>query len=98
MQQARSWDVATLNELRKFFKLQPHDTFEILNSDSHIKATLEELYDTTNSIELYPGLIAENAALPDTIRQGLCHGSTMTKAILLNIVALVRGDRYYTLV
>lgn len=35
MKQAREWGVATLNEVRKFFKLKPHATFrklELLNA------------------------------------------------------------------
>lgn len=31
MKQAREWDVATLNEVRKFFKLKPHATFRKLD-------------------------------------------------------------------
>lgn len=33
MQQARKWNLASLNEFRKFFQLKPHDTFEAINSD-----------------------------------------------------------------
>ena len=33
MQQARNWNLASLNEFRKFFQLKPHDTFEAINSD-----------------------------------------------------------------
>ena len=97
IEQARSWKVATLNELRRFFKLTPHETFIEMNSNPDVAATLEALYDKVDNVELYPGVVAE-AALPGTIGQGLCSGSTMSKAILLNIVALVRGDRYYTAV
>lgn len=31
MKQAREWNVATLNEVRKFFKLKPHATFRKLD-------------------------------------------------------------------
>ena len=98
MEQARSWNVATLNELRGFFQLKPHETFLEINSDREVARTLEALYGTTDSVELYPGVVAEQATLPGTIGQGLCPGSTISKAILLNTVALVRSDRYYTVV
>ena len=98
MQQARSWRVCTLNELREFFQLTPHEAFTDINPDPDVAAALEALYGTIDLVELYPGIIAEQAALPDTVGQGLCAGSTISKAILLNTVALVRGDRYYTVV
>lgn len=98
MEQARSWKVATLNELREFFQLKPHETWIEINSDPDVAATLEKLYDKVELVELYPGIVAEQATLPDTIGQGLCPGSTVSKAILLNTVALIRGDRYYTMV
>ncbi|KAF6222366.1 hypothetical protein HO133_001452 [Letharia lupina] len=97
MEQARSWKVATLNELREFFQLKPHETWIEINSDPDVAATLEKLYDKVELVELYPGIVAEQATLPDTIGQGLCPGSTVSKAILLNTVALIRGDRYYTM-
>ena len=98
MEQARSWKVATLNELREFFQLKPHETFIEINSNLDVATKLEALYSKIESVELYPGIVAEQATLPDTIGQGLCPGSTVSKAILLNTVALVRGDRYYTVV
>lgn len=98
MEQARSWKVATLNELRLFCHLKPHESYLEIISDPDVAATLEALYDTVDKVELYPGIVAEEAALPGTIGQGLCPGSTISKAVLLNIVALVRGDRYYTVV
>ena len=44
MQQARSWNLATLNEFRKFFKLKPYDTFEEINDDPEVAQSLKDLY------------------------------------------------------
>ena len=40
MQQARKWNLASLNEFRKFFQLKPHDTFEAINEDPGVAAQL----------------------------------------------------------
>lgn len=95
IEQARSWNVATFNEVRSFLRLDPPEDISDFVSDLDVIATLESLYGTTPLIELYPGLVAEQMARP-SIGQGLCPGTTTSKAILTNIVALVRGDRYYT--
>ena len=97
MMQARGWKVATLNKFRAFLKLKPHESFKEINSDLEIAATLETLYGKVDLVELYPGVVAEQATAPD-IGQGLCSGSTIAKANLLNIVGLVWGDRHYTVV
>lgn len=41
MQQARKWNLASLNEFRKFFQLKPHDTFEHINEDSVVAEQLK---------------------------------------------------------
>lgn len=63
-----------------------------------VATTLEALYGDIDLIELYPGVIAEQAAFPDKTEHGLCPGSTISQAMLLNTVTLVRGDRSYTVV
>jgi linoleate 10R-lipoxygenase len=40
IKQARKWQVATLNEFRKFFNLKPHTTFEDINPDPYVADTL----------------------------------------------------------
>jgi hypothetical protein len=97
MEQARAWGVASLNEVRKFFKLEPHKTFLDINSDPDIAASLETLYGHPDNVELYPGLNAEEAKPPMAPGSGLCSGYTVSKAILSDAVALVRGDRFYTI-
>jgi hypothetical protein len=94
--QARSWKLASLNEFRKFFKLIPHKTFEDINPDPYVAEQLKRLYDHPDFVELYPGLVVEDAKYPVTPGSGLCPGYTISRAVLSDAVALVRGDRFYT--
>ncbi|KAI2887316.1 hypothetical protein CBS63078_10725 [Aspergillus niger] len=94
--QARSWNLATLNEFRKFFDLAPYKTFEEINPDPYIAAQLKNLYDEPDLVEMYPGVIVEatkDAIVPGS---GLCTNFTISRAILSDAVSLVRGDRFYT--
>lgn len=93
--QSRSWNTATLNEFRKYFHLTPHKTFEDINSDPYISEQLKRLYDHPDYVELYPGIVVEEAKNPMTPGSGLCASFTMSRAILSDAVALVRGDRFY---
>ncbi|KAF1977554.1 heme peroxidase [Bimuria novae-zelandiae CBS 107.79] len=86
IQQARKWGVASLNEVRKHFGMLPHNTF----------LDLEARYGDVDNVELYPGLVVEEAKKPMTPGSGLCAGFTITRAILSDAVALFRGDRFYT--
>lgn len=96
IKQARSWNLATLNEFRSFFSLQPYKTFEEINSDPYIADQLRHLYDHPDLVELYPGLIVEDAKDPKLPGSGLCTNYTTSRAILSDAVTLVRGDRFYT--
>jgi linoleate 8R-lipoxygenase/9,12-octadecadienoate 8-hydroperoxide 8R-isomerase len=96
IKQARSWNLATLNEFRSFFSLQPYKTFEEINSDPYIADQLRHLYDHPDLVELYPGLIVEDAKDPVLPGSGLCANYTTSRAILSDAVTLVRGDRFYT--
>lgn len=95
IKQARSWNLATLNEFRKYFNLTPHKTFEDINSDPYIADQLKHLYDHPDYVELYPGLIVEDTkgSMPGS---GLCTNFTISRGILSDAVALVRGDRFHT--
>lgn len=95
IEQARSWGVASLNEVRKFFGLMPYKTFNDINSDPEIAAALEALYGDVENVELYPGVLVEEAKIPMTPGSGLCAGFTTTRAILSDALALVRGDRFF---
>lgn len=96
IKQARSWNLATLNEFRSFFSLQPYKSFEEINSDPYIADQLRHLYDHPDLVELYPGLIVEDAKDPMLPGSGLCANYTTSRAILSDAVTLVRGDRFYT--
>ncbi|KAL4246560.1 hypothetical protein ABKN59_008750 [Abortiporus biennis] len=95
MQQARKWGVCTMNEFRKFLKLKTFDTFEEWNSDPAIANAARQLYGHIDNLELYPGLQAEEI-IPLGNGSGICCGYTMTRAILGDAIALVRGDRFFT--
>ncbi|KAF2178270.1 heme peroxidase [Zopfia rhizophila CBS 207.26] len=96
IEQGRRWGMASLNELRRHFGMLPHKTFSEINSDPDVTAALEALYGDVENVELYPGVIVEEAKIPMTPGSGLCAGFTTTRAILSDAVALVRGDRFYT--
>ena len=93
--QARSWNLASLNEFRSFFGLTKHETFESINPDKGVADQLRRLYDHPDFVELYPGLVVEEAKVPMTPGSGLCPSYTVSRAILSDAVALVRGDRFY---
>ena len=97
IEQARKWNVATLNEFRMFFGLTPHKKFSDISRDPDVSRSLETLYGHPDYVELYPGLVVEDAKEPKFPGSGLCPGFTISKAILSDAVALVRGDRFYTL-
>ncbi|KAL3419627.1 linoleate diol synthase [Phlyctema vagabunda] len=96
IQQGRDWNMASLNEFRKFFKLKPHAKFTDINPDPDVAKSLEVLYDHPDFVELYPGLMAESAKEPMAPGSGLCPGFTISQTILSDAVTLVRGDRFYT--
>jgi len=67
-----------------------------INPDVEVAGALEALYGSPDKVELYPGLIAEQAKAVAIPGSGLCPGLTIGKAILSDAVSLVRGDRFYT--
>ena len=95
--QSRYWNVATLNEFRAFVGLTKHTTFEDINPEPAVVRKLKDLYDSPDAVELYPGVVAEKAKPPMSPGSGLCVNYTTSRAILSDAVALVRGDRFYTL-
>lgn len=96
IRQARAWSLATLNEFRKYFALKPYAKFSEITSNKEVAAMLEHLYDTPDQVELYPGLVVEDAKEPKLPGSGLCPSYTTSRAVLSDAVALVRGDRFYT--
>ena len=96
MEQAREWKCATLNEFRKFFGLTPYKTFEEISSDSEVATKLKVLYDDPDFVELYSGLVCEDAKKPMNPGVGISPTYTISRSILSDAVTLVRGDRFYT--
>ena len=98
IKQARSWNLATLNEFRAFFQLKKHESFEDINSDPKIANALRNFYDDPDLVELYPGLVVEEAKYftGSEAGSGLCTNYTISRAVLSDAVALIRGDRFYT--
>ncbi|KAI0752622.1 heme peroxidase [Daedaleopsis nitida] len=95
MLQAREWGVCTMNEFRAWLGLKTFDSFEEWNPDPEIADAARKLYGHIDNLELYPGLQAEQT-MPLGPASGICCGYTMTRAILGDAIALVRGDRFYT--
>ncbi|ORY87395.1 heme peroxidase, partial [Leucosporidium creatinivorum] len=94
---ARStWGTCSLNEFRKFLGLEQFTEFKQWNSDPKIVDIASQLYTHVDNIELFPGLLAEEAK-PSMPGSGLGPGYTVSRAILSDAAALVRGDRYLTL-
>lgn len=94
--QARKWHTAGLNEFRRHFGLKPYETFEDLNSDPEVAGSLRHLYEHPDFVELYPGLVAEEAKEPMVPGVGIAPTYTISRVVLSDAVCLVRGDRHYT--
>src|SRR5690606_5069247 len=82
--------------VREFFGLKAYNEFEEINSDPAIADALRQLYDHPDYIELYPGIVAEDAKEPMVPGVGIGPTYTISRAILSDAVTLVRGDRFYT--
>jgi hypothetical protein len=94
--QGRRWNVAGLNEFRKHFGLKPYERFEDINSDPEVSEQLRHLYEHPDFVELYPGLVAEEAKKPMVPGVGIAPTYTISRVVLSDAVCLVRGDRFYT--
>ncbi|KAL8921768.1 MAG: hypothetical protein Q9208_005525 [Pyrenodesmia sp. 3 TL-2023] len=91
---ARKWEVASLNEFRTFFGMEPHKTFESINSDAKIAEALRNLYDSPDMVEMYPGIFVEEIAQAS---EGIRFPPAAGRGVLSDAVTLVRSDRFYTL-
>ena len=52
IEQARSWNLASLNEFRQYFGLEPHRTFDSINSDPIVAEQLKRLYEHPDIIAM----------------------------------------------
>ncbi|KAF2107355.1 heme peroxidase [Lophiotrema nucula] len=96
IKQARAWNLGTLNEFRKYFGLTPHRTFDDITKDKYVAEQLKHLYQTPDKVEIYPGMVVEDAKKALAPGSGLTPPYTVSRAVLSDAVALVRGDRFYT--
>ncbi|EGN99535.1 hypothetical protein SERLA73DRAFT_26711, partial [Serpula lacrymans var. lacrymans S7.3] len=95
IQQGRQWGVCTMNEFRKWLGLKEFESFEEWNPDPVIANAARRLYQHIDNLELYTGLQCEqHMPLSDGLRFSC--GYTMTRAVLSDAIALIRGDRFYT--
>ncbi|KAK5995433.1 Linoleate 10R-lipoxygenase [Cladobotryum mycophilum] len=92
----RKWHLAGLNEFRKHFGMKAYETFEDINSDPEVADALRNLYQHPDYVELYPGIVAEEAKAPMVPGVGITPTYTISRVVLSDAVALVRGDRHYT--
>lgn len=97
MQQSRAWNLGSLNEFRKFFGLKAHETFEDICSEVEVSDNLRNLYEHPDWVEMYPGMVSEDAKKSMVPGAGITPCFTVSRAILSDAVTLVRGDRFYTI-
>lgn len=90
---ARKWQAGSFNEFRKYLGLKPCETFDEWNSDPRIANAAKDLYGSIDSLELYPGLHAEQICAKSS---GLCLGYTLTYALLVDLVTVIRSDPEFT--
>lgn len=95
IESARRWGCCSLNDFRQFLGLRRYKTFLEWNPDKEIADAAEKLYGEIDNLELYTGLQAE-ATKPVVKGAGLCPGYTISRAILADAIALIRGDRLFT--
>lgn len=91
----KDWALCTMNEFRHFLGLKTYSSFSEWNPDPKVYKAAEMLYGDIENLELYPGLMAEEAK-PSIPGSGLCPGYTISRGILSDAAALTRGDRFYT--
>ena len=91
----KDWALCTMNEFRHFLGLKTYSSFSEWNPDPKVYKAAEMLYGDIDNLELYPGLMAEEAK-PSIPGSGLCPGYTISRGILSDAAALTRGDRFYT--
>ena len=65
-------------------------------ADPYVADQLRHLYEHPDFVEMYPGMVTEAAKEPMVPGVGIAPNYTISRAILSDAVALVRGDRFYT--
>ncbi|KAK8041021.1 hypothetical protein PG994_014028 [Apiospora phragmitis] len=98
---SREQRVPTLNQFRRTMGLPVYKTFEDINTSPLATAKLGSLYAHPDEIDLYPGMVAEQPPPKSMFAAAvagkwLWTGSTVTYAVVHDIVALIGGDPFYT--
>jgi len=68
----------------------------LVAKDPYVADQLRHLYEHPDFVEMYPGIVAEEAKTPMVAGVGICPTFTISRAILSDAVTLVRSDRFYT--
>lgn len=68
----------------------------LVAKDPYVADQLRHLYEHPDFVEMYPGIVAEEAKKPMVPGVGICPTFTISRAILSDAVTLVRSDRFYT--
>ena len=77
--------------------LEAPSKFTDINSDKEIANILERLYAHPDMVELYPGLMIEDAKPVRSTGCGICPWYSVGRAILSDAITLVRSDRFNTI-
>ncbi|KAJ7333372.1 heme peroxidase [Mycena albidolilacea] len=101
IERARAMRTCTLNQFRKWLGLPPYTTFYEWNADKAIAEAASRLYNgKIDDLELYPGLHAEghkDDGFPHSETEyNKVRVNTMRNGLLLDAIALIRGDRFFT--
>ncbi|WP_168564567.1 peroxidase family protein [Crateriforma spongiae] len=89
IQRGRDHGLADYNSVRQAYGLEPVDTFDAITSDSVLAANLESLYGSVDNIDLWVGLLAEDATEDGSL------GETATTIIADQFERLRDGDRFW---
>ncbi|KAJ6559652.1 heme peroxidase [Mycena capillaripes] len=106
IERAREMGTCTLNQFRQWLGFPLYKTFYEWNANKAIAEAASRLYKgKIDDLELYPGLHAEGHKDDGLPHDGLPHSdteysnvrvNTMRNGLLLDAIALIRGDRFFT--
>lgn len=96
--QGHKWEVGILNDSRDFFGIPRHQTFESIAKDPSVQNALRDLYAHPDKVERYPGIFCESDDKLNLDPGPSDVSSALWAAIFSDAVALVRSNRFYTVV
>ena len=89
IQRTRDHGIASYNLVRQSYGLEAVATFLEISSDTSVQRTLEEIYDSTGRLELWPAGLAEDHMV------GAMVGETFHAIIVDQFTRLRDGDRFW---